>query len=53
MIAENEAELRVQLRLPQATCKARDRREAGDGLLQINSGRAATWLGCALDNVTR
>ena len=29
MIAENEAELRVQLRLPQATCKARDRREAG------------------------
>jgi hypothetical protein len=29
MISENEAELRVQLRLPQATCKARDRREAG------------------------
>src|SRR6476660_10540864 len=28
-ISENEAELRVQLRLPQATCKARDRREAG------------------------
>ena len=28
MIAENEAELRVQLRLPQATCKARARREA-------------------------
>src|SRR6185503_11520179 len=27
-ISENEAELRVQLRLPQATCKARDRREA-------------------------
>ena len=29
MISENEAELRVQLRLPQATCKARDGREAG------------------------
>ena len=29
MISENEAELRVQLRLPQTTCKARDRREAG------------------------
>ena len=29
MITGNEAELRVQLRLPQATCKARDRREAG------------------------
>src|SRR6266511_1613107 len=28
-ISENETELRVQLRLPQATCKARDRREAG------------------------
>ena len=28
-ISENDAELRVQLRLPQATCKARDRREAG------------------------
>jgi len=28
-ISENEAELRVQLRLPQATCKARDRRESG------------------------
>ena len=28
MITGNEAELRVQLRLPQATCKARDRREA-------------------------
>ena len=28
-ISESEAELRVQLRLPQATCKARDRREAG------------------------
>jgi hypothetical protein len=30
-ISENEAELRVQLRLPQATCKARDRRESGAG----------------------
>jgi hypothetical protein len=29
MITGNEAELRVQLRLPQATCKARGRREAG------------------------
>src|SRR3954447_14889984 len=29
MISENEAELRVHLRLPQAMCKARDRREAG------------------------
>ena len=29
MMSENEAELRVQLRLPQTTCKARDRREAG------------------------
>jgi hypothetical protein len=29
MISENEAELRVQLRLPQSTCKARDRHEAG------------------------
>ena len=28
-ISENEAELRVQLRLPQRTCKARDRRESG------------------------
>ena len=28
-ISENESELRVELRLPQATCKARDRREAG------------------------
>ena len=28
-MSENEAELRVQLRLPQTTCKARDRREAG------------------------
>jgi hypothetical protein len=28
-ISENEAELRVQLRLPQTTCKARDRRESG------------------------
>ena len=26
-ISENEVELRVQLQLPQATCKARDRRE--------------------------
>ena len=30
-ISENEAELRVQLRLPQTTCKARDRRESGTG----------------------
>ena len=30
-ISENEAELRVQLQLPQATCKARDRRESGAG----------------------
>ena len=30
-ISENEAELRVQLRLPQTTCKARDRRELGAG----------------------
>ena len=30
-ISENEAELRVQLRLPQTTCKARDRRESGAG----------------------
>jgi hypothetical protein len=30
-INENEAELRVQLRLPQTTCKARDRRESGAG----------------------
>jgi len=30
-ISENEAELRVQLRLPQTTCKARDRRESGVG----------------------
>ena len=29
MISENAAELGVQLRLPQATCKARDRRESG------------------------
>jgi len=29
MISENEAALHVRLRLPQATCKARDRREAG------------------------
>ena len=36
MISENEAELRVQLRLPQTTCKARDRREAG-GLVADNS----------------
>ncbi|SRR6266436_6882054 len=28
-ISENDVELRVQLRLPQATCKPRDRREAG------------------------
>jgi Family of unknown function (DUF6428) len=28
-ISENETELRVQLRLPQTTCKARDRRESG------------------------
>jgi Family of unknown function (DUF6428) len=28
-ISEKRTELRVQLRLPQATCKARDRREAG------------------------
>jgi hypothetical protein len=28
-ISEKSTELRVQLRLPQATCKARDRREAG------------------------
>jgi hypothetical protein len=28
-INENEVELRVQLRLPQTTCKARDRRESG------------------------
>ena len=28
-IRENEAELRVQLQLPQTTCKARDRREVG------------------------
>ncbi len=28
-ISENEAELRVQLRLPQTTCRARDRRESG------------------------
>jgi hypothetical protein len=28
-ISENEIELRVQLRLPQTTCKARDRRESG------------------------
>ena len=30
-ISENEAELRVQLRLPRTTCKARDRRELGAG----------------------
>jgi Family of unknown function (DUF6428) len=29
-ISENEAELRVQLRLPQTTCKARDRRKSGE-----------------------
>jgi len=28
-ISENRTELRVQLRVPQATCKARDRRESG------------------------
>jgi hypothetical protein len=28
-ISENEVELRVQLRLPQTTCKARDRRQSG------------------------
>ena len=28
-VSENPAELRVQLQLPQVTCKARDRREAG------------------------
>jgi Family of unknown function (DUF6428) len=28
-ISENEAELHVQLRLPQTTCKARDRHESG------------------------
>jgi len=28
-ISETETELRVELRLPQATCKARDRQEAG------------------------
>ena len=30
MISENEAELRVQLRLPETTCKARDRRQSGE-----------------------
>ena len=30
-ISENEVELRVQLRLPETTCKARDRRESGAG----------------------
>src|SRR5882757_9041635 len=29
-ISENEAELRVQLRLPQTTCKARDRCQSGE-----------------------
>lgn len=28
-VSENRTELRVQLQLPQATCKARDRRESG------------------------
>ena len=30
-ITEHQTELRVQLRLPQTTCKARDRRESGAG----------------------
>jgi len=30
-ISEKEAELLVQLRLPQTTCKARDRRQSGTG----------------------
>ena len=30
-ISENEAELRVQLRLPQTTCKVRERRGSGAG----------------------
>src|SRR6266508_2514521 len=30
MISENEAELRVQLRLPETTCKARDRCQSGE-----------------------
>ena len=30
-ISENRTELRVQLQLPQATCKARDRRASGAG----------------------
>ncbi len=29
-LSENEAELRVELRLPQMTCKARDRRKSGE-----------------------
>lgn len=29
-LTENETDLRVDLRLPQTTCKARDRRESGD-----------------------
>jgi hypothetical protein len=29
-ISEKESELRVQLRLPQTTCKARDRRKSGE-----------------------
>lgn len=29
-ISENPAELRVQLQLPQTTCKARDRRQSGE-----------------------
>jgi hypothetical protein len=30
-ISENDTDVRVELRLPQATCKARDRRESGAG----------------------
>ncbi len=30
-ISENESDVRVELRLPQATCKARDRWESGAG----------------------
>ena len=30
MISENEAELHVQLQLPQTTCKARDRHQSGE-----------------------
>jgi hypothetical protein len=28
-VTENETDLRVELRLPETTCKARDRRESG------------------------